>query len=303
MWRRVNLPRPMVWLMSQTIEPVIARKTWRSVEPIHGMIYFAPEAEERYASLGLGDRSGYFASRSAAMGPVDVEVVVATFFNFHPGLVRRSMEGVWSRTGTEAVLAARLESVDAALRRGLGDSALASKEMARAAQLARIAAETACERPEGRPLFAGHSRLPWPDEDHLVLWHAQTLLREFRGDGHVAALCCAGLTGAEALVVHAASGEVAASVLRASREWPDDEWAAAVESIRSRGWLADGEDLELSASGAEHRKGIEDQTDALAVHPYAALGEDLCAELRTLARPFSQAIVAGGMVGFARSAK
>ena len=285
------------------MEAVIARKTWRSVEPIHGMIYFAPEAVERYASLGLGDRPGYFASRSAAMGPVDAEVVVATFFNFHPGLVRRSMKDVWSRTGTEAVLAARLEAVDAALRRGLGDTALGSKEMARAAHLARIAAETASERPEGRPLFAGHSRLPWPDEDHLVLWHAQTLLREFRGDGHVAALCCAGLTGAEALVVHAASGEVAASVLQATRAWPDNEWDAAVESVRSRGWLASGEELQLSASGAEHRQQVEDQTDALAVHPYAALGEDLCAELRNLARPFSQTIVANGMLGFTRSAQ
>ena len=290
----------MVWLMSPAIDPIIARKTWRSVEPIHGMIYFAPEALERYASLGLGDRSGYFASRSAAMGPVEAEVVVATFFNFHPELVHRSMDGVWSRTGIEAVLTARFDAADAALRRGLGD-ALGSKEMARAAQLARMAAETACERPEGRPLFAGHSRLAWPDEDHLVLWHAQTLLREFRGDGHIAALCCAGLTGVEALVVHAASGEAAASVLRASREWPDDAWDAAVQSVRSRGWLATGEGLELSVSGAEHRKQVEDLTDALALHPYAALGEELCAELRSLARPFSKAIVAQGMVGFTRS--
>lgn len=286
--------------MSPAIDPIIARKTWRSVEPIHGMIYFAPEALERYASLGLEDRSGYFASRSAAMGPVEAEVVVATFFNFHPELVHRSMDGVWSRTGIEAVLTARFDAADAALRRGLGD-ALGSKEMARAAQLARMAAETACERPEGRPLFAGHSRLAWPDEDHLVLWHAQTLLREFRGDGHIAALCCAGLTGVEALVVHAASGEAAASVLRASREWPDDDWDAAVQSVRSRGWLATGEGLELSVSGAEHRKQVEDLTDALALHPYAALGEELCAELRSLARPFSKAIVAQGMVGFTRS--
>lgn len=286
--------------MNSTLDPLVARRTWRTLEPIHGMIYFAPEAADRYAALGLADRSGYFASRSAAMGPVGAEVVIATFFNFHPALVRRSMDGVWAATTTGRVLEVRLEAADAALRRGLG-SWFGSKEVTRAAELARAAAEAAGSRGEGRPLFAGHSALDWPDEDHLVLWQAQTLLREFRGDGHVAALCSASLTGGEALVIHAATGDVPAAVLKTSRAWPDDEWDDLVESVRSRGWLADGEKLALSPSGAEHRRQIEDLTDALAVHPYAVLGEDRCAELRSLARPLSQAIVAAGMLGFARS--
>ena len=285
------------------MDPVVARKTWRSVEPVHAMIYFVAEAAERYAGLGLEDRSGYFASRSAAMGPVGAEVVVATFFNFNPGLVRRSMDGVWSRTDPEAVLGARLAAADAALRRGLGDAVLESKQMARAAELARIAAEAAGERPEGRPLFAGHSELRWPEEEHLVLWHAQTLLREFRGDGHIAVLCGAGLSAVEALVVHAASGEVDESVLRSTRAWPDDDWLAAVESVRSRGWLAAGDGLRLSVAGEEHRKQVEERTDALAVHPYAALGEERCAELRSLGRPFSQTIVSAGMIGFPRPSR
>lgn len=284
--------------MSPTLEPVVARKTWRTVEPLHGMIYFAPEAIERYAAIGLEDRSGYFASRSAPMGAVHAEVVVATFYNFHPELVRRSMQGVWSRTSPDKVLEARLDAADAALRRGLGD-AIGSVEVARAAELARIAALAAAERPEGRPLFAGHAALPWPDEDHLVLWHAQSLLREYRGDGHIAVLCTAGLRGAEALVVHAATGEVPASTLRSTRAWPHDEWNEAVESVRGRGWLADGDGLVLSPAGAAHRREVEDATDVLAVHPYAALGEDRCEELRRLARPLSQAVVAGGMIAAA----
>lgn len=260
------------------------------------MIYFAPEATERYTALGLKDRSGYFASRSAPMGRVTAEVVVATFYNFHPGLVRRSMSGVWDVTSPEAVLAARLGAADAALRRVLGD-ALGSDDVARAARLARTAAEAAGQRPEGRPLFAGHAGLPWPEEDHLVLWHAQSLLREFRGDGHIAALCCAGLTGAEALVVHAATGEASTGVLKSTRAWPEDEWGAAVESVRARGWLAEGEELALSPAGQSHREEIEDMTDTLAVHPYAALGEERCAELRRLTRPLSQAVVSAGMLG------
>ena len=81
------------------MDPIIGRKTWRTMEPYHGAIYFAPEAREEYAKLGLDERMvGYFASRSAAMGPVPAPVVQATFFNFDPGLVERSMDGVWDRT-------------------------------------------------------------------------------------------------------------------------------------------------------------------------------------------------------------
>ncbi len=282
--------------MSISLEPVVARKTWRTVEPLHGMIYFAPEAAQRYAELGLNDRAGYFASRSAPMGPVGAEVVIATFFNFCPGLVRRAMAGVWSVTTTGEVLQARLEAADAALRRVLGD-AVSSPGLARAAQLARIAAEAAGERPQGRPLFAGHASLSWPDEDHLVLWHAQTLLREYRGDGHVVALCSAGIGPAEALVIHAASGEVPTAALRETRAWTDAEWDEAVESVRSRGWLAEDGTLALSPAGVEHRQSVEDMTDLLAVHPYAVLGEARCGELRELTRPLSQAVVSAGMLG------
>jgi hypothetical protein len=279
------------------VDPVVARKTWRTLEPFHGLIYFAPEATERYAALGIDGRAGYFASRAAAMGPVSADVVIATFFNFNPDLVRAAIPGAWHVSSPEKILAARLDAADAALRRALGDT-VGAPEMARAAALARTAAEAACGQLPGRPLFAAHVELDWPDEPHLVLWHAQTLLREYRGDGHIAALTAAGLTGVEALVVHAATGEVAAEVLKATRAWSDEQWAAGVESVRSRGWLTDGDELRLSPSGATHRQDVEDTTDRLAVHAYSRLGDDACSELRALARPFSQAVVASGTFGF-----
>ena len=163
-----------------------------------------------------------------------------------------------------------------------------------AADLAREAAD-ACT-PEGRPLYAGHASLPWPDAPHLALWHAISLLREFRGDGHVACLLVEGLDGCEALVVHGASGEGAPSVLQTSRAWPDDEWAAASARLRGRGWI--DEAGSLTPVGLEVRQRIEDRTDALAVAPWAALGEDGCERLRALVRPWSKAIVASGTFGF-----
>ncbi len=210
------------------MDALLARKTWRTLEPIHGAIYFVPEAREEYAGLGIDDRmTGYFASRSAPMGAVPASVVIATFFNFDHGLVERSIDGVWDKVTPEAILAARLRAADRMLRRLVPD-AVDSEDMIEAAEIARTAALVACEHPEGRPLFAGHATLPWPDEPHLVLWHAQSLLREFHGDGHVAALTIEGLSGAEALVTHAVAGDVPADILRLTRQRTDADWAGAL---------------------------------------------------------------------------
>ena len=187
----------------------------------------------------------------------------------------------------EALVAARFGAVDAAFRRLLGGAVLASAEMRRAALLARTAAEEAGRRPEARPLAAAHAGLGWPDEPHLQLWHAQSILREFRGDGHVALLVVHGLSGIEALVTHAAAGDVPAHVLRTSRGWSQEAWDAAVDGLRGRGWLQRGDGLRFTEWGAAQRRAIEEGTDALAAAPYAALGDDGCAELRALARPWS----------------
>jgi hypothetical protein len=264
------------------------------------MIYFAPEATESYASLGIPSSSGYFASRSAPMGAVGADVVIATFFNFHPRVVQPAIPSAWSLASPEAVLEARVRSADGALRRMLGE-AVDSTDMARAADLARAVAERAVDRVGGRPLFAGHAGLPWPDAPHLVLWHAQTCLREFRGDGHIAALLLAEIGPVEALILHVASGEVPIQFLKSSRAWLDEEWDAGVERLRARGWLegADGSRLVLSDAGLTIRQRVEDETDVLAVYPYGAIGEDGCAELRTLTRPFSRAVVAAAGLGIA----
>jgi hypothetical protein len=270
------------------------RALWWCLEAVHGMIYFAPEADERYAEVGLDRTGGYFASRSAAMGAVFAEVVIATFYNFRPGLVRAVLPAAWEKVEPAALLGIRLAAVDHALRRGLGP-VVDSPEVAEAAALARVAAEGACEVPHGRPLFAAHAALPWPDEPHLVLWHAQTLLREFRGDGHVTALLAEGVTPLEALVLHAASGAVPAESLRRTRDWSEEDWAATVEDLRSRG-LLDAE-AGFTAAGAAFRQRVEDRTDALAVGAYRTLGEVERARLVQLGGPLSRRLVEAGMIG------
>jgi hypothetical protein len=271
------------------MDAVTARKTWRTLEPLHGFVYFAPEALEELTAIGLSPEVGgtYFPSRAAPMGAVPAEVVIATFYNFRPSVVRASIPRAWGIVTPEEVIAARLRGADRALRRMLGAGA-DSPDVAEAAELARQVALRAMETPEGRPLFAAHASLDWPDEPLLVLWHAQTLLREYRGDGHIAALVTESVSGLEALVLHAATGEFPAAGLQSTRGWTDAEWASATEALRARGWVDEGG--HLTETGRAHRQSVEDCTDALALAPYAAIGEEGCTRLRALARPFAKEV-------------
>lgn len=270
----------------------MARKMWRTLEPYHGLIYFAPEATAAYEALGIHGFDGYFASRAAAMGTVPAEVVIATFFNFNPELVRAAIPRAWETATPGQIVSARCRAADVALRRATS-SDLDTSDVVRALELATVAAE-ACTT-AGRPLYAAHASLPWPDPAHVALWHAITLLREFRGDGHLAALVDAGLDGIDALVLHAASGDVPGAVLQASRGWSDEAWQEAVERLAERG-LVRG-DGSFTDAGAALRQHIEDRTDAMALAPWAALGEAGCDELRALVRPLSRAIVESGTFG------
>jgi len=265
-----------------------ARKTWRTLEPLHGMIYFVPEAAAAYERLGISGRAGYFASRAAPMGAVQADVVISTFYNFNPDLVRTAIPESWEKASPGDLVAARFDAVDGSFRRLLGEEVVRSAAMARAADLAREAAEEAARHLEGRPLAAGHCDVDWPDQPHLVLWHAQSILREFRGDGHIALLVAHGLSGIEALVTHGATDEVPATLLQATRGWSDEAWRLGADTLRVRGWLERGEPLRFTDWGAAQRQAIEDGTDELASVPYAALGDDGCSELRAIVRPWSK---------------
>lgn len=268
----------------------LARKAHRTLEPLHTAAYFGAEMGDAYAAAGAkGSMRSYFAVRSAPMGKVEPEVVVATFYNFAPSLVAQAIPAVWDLTTPEALLGARLAGIDALYRRVLGEQTVASAEMREAAELAREA--TTALSTLGRPLFAGHTTLPWPEPPHLQLFHAQTLLRESRGDAHVAALALAGLDGVGALVTHLATGDspMVLQMVRATRGWSDDEWAAGEQRVIARGLVADGA---LTEEGRALREELERQTDEADAAPYAHLGEERVARLRDLARPWSKAITA-----------
>ncbi|WP_441249243.1 SCO6745 family protein [Kitasatospora sp. McL0602] len=268
------------------------RRCYNAFHPVHAAYYFAPEHDEQYAGLGLEPGPmAYLAGRSAPLGAVSAGAVTALFYSFRPSLVGAKLPVAWQRTSPAAVLEARLRIADACLRRLLGPEALASREMAEAATLALAAAE-ACGRP-GRPLAAANADLPVPGPAHLKLWHAATVLREHRGDGHLIALGQAGLDGIEALVSHTATGTAwKPHFLRATRGWTVQDWAAAQGRLRERGLL--DEDGELTAVGMELRRELEAETDRLGLAPYAHLGADATKRLTDLAGGFTRTVLAGG---------
>jgi hypothetical protein len=278
----------------------LARRMWRTLEPYHGFVYFAAAATDCYTALGAPEPAHYFGSRAAPMGAVPAAVVQATFFNFAPRRVQAGIPLAWTVASPADWCAARLEGVDRTLRATIAD-AIDSPEMAHAARLARTAADVVAGLASGRPLGAAHAALPWPIEPHLALWQAVAVLREFRGDGHIALLTGAGLSGIEALVLHAAMGDIPATLLQSTRGWTDTEWSAAIAGLVERD-LVDAAG-QFTATGHTLRVDIEAGTDALAAAPWDTLGEDRGAELRQLVRPWSKAIVDAGAVGFARPSR
>ncbi|MFG3149302.1 hypothetical protein [Streptomyces sp. NPDC048243] len=275
------------------IEPGQVRRLWHLLEPLHAVLYYAPESFEEAAALGFGTEErwpSYFPYRAAPLGPVGAERVASAFYSFSPRMVDEHIASAWRTASPQEVLAARERSVDRAYRALLGDG-IAGPQMAEAAALARRAAEAA--NTAGRPLAAAGAALDWPEPPHLQLWHAATILREHRGDGHLAALLVAGLDPVESLVSFAAIG--AASVERfESRGWSPREWAAGRERLAARG-LVDAGGVATDAGRALRRE-VEERTDRLAAGPWQSLGPDATGRLADLLGEFWVAVIGSGLL-------
>jgi hypothetical protein len=270
-----------------------ARAVWQYGEPVHAIIYYAPERRAETDALGLkGGWMSYFGCRAAPLGAATAPVVSALFYVFHPQMVARAIPDAWSYATPSALLDARLASIDSAMRRLLGGDAVMSSPVSRAAEIA-AAAVAECSM-AGRPTGAANQAVSEPSEPHLRLWQALTAMREHRGDGHVDRLIDADVSPSEALVLQVATGRSPEDGLRSSRGWSADEWSAAASSLTERG-LVDNQ-MHITAAGAELREAIEEGTDRLAAPIVAGVGDDGADELVTLLRPLAEAVIAAGAV-------
>lgn len=276
-----------------TENPGLARQMWHQIEAVHALFWYSPDVFAEAAELGYEVDTrwpSYFAWRAAPLGAAGPERVASAFYSFSPRMVAEHVPAVWTVAPPERVLRARVRAVDRMYRALLGD-AIGSPDLAEAASLARAAAEEAGTA--GRPIAAANADLPWPDEPHLALWHAIGILREQRGDGHVAALLTHGLDPAESLVSFAAVGAASVETF-ASRGWTDEEWAAARDRLASRG-LVSG-DGAATDRGRELRDSVERMTDDLAYAPWRALGEAKAERLGQLTMPILVKVLETGLM-------
>ncbi len=276
----------------------LSRQAQAAFEPFTAMIFFAPEAFARFKTLGLRGRQSYFCSRSAPLGKLPGEVVAALFYNFNPAFVKEQVDGGWAIAAPEAVLLERTLAVTEALQRLLAPGEGAEEDLngnvQQALPLVRKAAAGLPVR--GRPLFAGHAAMPWPDEPNAALWHGVNLLREFRGDGHIAALLSEQIDAVEAILLQVAfSPRLPLHFLTRSRAWDVEDVGAGERRLAERGLLQDGV---LTEKGREIRERIELITDRLDSRPFENLGEEDTRQLISLVGALSQRIYARGGLNF-----
>src|SRR4051795_5812569 len=266
----------------------MARRMFELVEPIGVIPYSADEPNEAMFALGFSNYwDTYFAGRAAPLGPVPAEVLDALFYNFAPGEVARHIPKVWRTTTPEAAIAARHAGCVKALGRILGDH-VDSHPFARAAHLLLEAATSAPF--EGRPMYAALRAIPIPEDVVGRLFHAASLLREHRGDGHIAALMVEGVGGLEAHVLFALDMGMPAEKFGRVHHLPAGQLTAVIDTLRHRGLI--GDDGWLSEPGPAVKQGVGALTDDLAAKPYESLGPGELEELMATLEPLATLLLA-----------
>jgi hypothetical protein len=266
----------------------MARRMFELVEPIGVIPYSADEPNEAMFALGFSNYwDTYFAGRAAPLGLVPAEVVDALFYNFAAGEVARHIPKVWHTTTPEAAIAARQLGCVRALRNIVGDH-VDTPEFARATQLLLEAATSAPY--EGRPMYAALRTIPVPDDVVARLFHAASLLREHRGDGHIAALMSEGVGGLEAHVLLALDMGMPAAKFGRIHHLPAVQIAALIDGMRERGLI--GDDGRLSEQGCAVKQRVEALTDDLAAKPYEILEPGELVELMATLEPLATKLVA-----------
>ncbi|GAB3892927.1 MarR family winged helix-turn-helix transcriptional regulator [Microbispora bryophytorum] len=255
------------------------------VEPI-ATVTFSEVVNEAFLALGMRNYwDGYFAGRAAPLGLAPAEVVHAVFYNFADGEVARHIPWVWGKITPQEAIAVRERGSAAALRQMIGELA-DSPGLVRAAELTTRAAVSAPI--QGRPLYAGLRALEVPEEPVARLWHAATLLREHRGDGHNAALLAHGIGGTEAHVLLALSLGMKAEEFGRIHHLPKARLTAVVDGLRGRGLVdaAGG----FTDAGRTIKERIEALTDELAAPAYDVLSADELDELVAGLEPIAAAV-------------
>jgi hypothetical protein len=247
------------------VVPTPARRLRDALEPIATQGWWSRPAGEGLTALGVDFFPGYVWGRAAALGTPTASVVAATFGVFEPDMIGAAYEAGVAGASRDDILATRAAggaaNVDAIA--SPGECAAIAEPLLRAVgSLDGL----------GRPLFSALRSLPVPSSPGGRLWRAAELVREHRGDGHLAALVGAGLDAVEANVLTERWLGFRLGEYSATRGFVPDALAAAVGRLQARGWM-DADDL--TGPGRAAREAIEAATDAGQQTLVDACGADL----------------------------
>jgi hypothetical protein len=276
-----------------------ARTLWRTLEAIHATIYFSPIAMDAYKGIGIGEPGfNYFAPRAAAMGTVEGGVVAATFYFWAPSHVGKFIPAAWELASPATVTAARWGAAGDVVRSRAGAAINQADAEEAVGLLSRAMGDVSVV---GRPLYGGHVSVPEPTDAVAAVWHWATLYREYRGDGHIAALQTLGLGPIEALLLNVATGYFPEERQRRTRAWGDEAWATTRARLVEGGILAEPDGtLVLTDGGRELANEVEQLTNQLSATPWISLGMEASERIVTLLEPWADAIVAADGVAYRR---
>ncbi|MGH9300605.1 MAG: SCO6745 family protein [Acidimicrobiales bacterium] len=255
------------------------------VEPIAANVYFAPEAQEAYAELGLSYLPGYVCSRGGCMGQVPGQVIASTFAVFDPDLIINNVTAGWELTTAEAVLPARLKGAIGGLTRIIGEH---PDGLDRATDILRRAGDAATL--EGHPIYAGLRSLDWPGDPLGDMWRAADLVREHRGDSHNCAWVSHGVGPVEITLLSELWWGIPPGSYVRTRGWSPERIEEARQGLASAGLVVGDE---ITDAGRELRESIERATDKAEESITKALGDD-ADELFSIIEPWSRAIIDSG---------
>ncbi len=274
----------------------LARSAYDTFEPLHVVAYFNPSIPAQVKQTGLTHMARYLGGRGAPLGATPGVVVAATFYNFNA----EAVVPAWAEAtayGLDRTYALHLQALESALGDALGDLSSDARLAHLTDRLTEIGQGLSYA---GRPLAAAWAATDAPEDPALRLWHAFAALREYRGDGHLAALVQAGLSSVEAIVFHEAPHPdpavrrrtLGGDFAQLSRAWSDEQWSGAGESLRGRA-LLDAEGA-MTQEGVRLYEAIELATDDAAADAWD--GVEDAEELIASARPYVKAVIDAGLL-------
>lgn len=286
---------------TKSIRTVSAR-----LNSFHSAMYFSEIVGAVYAEHGLQPGvEGNMAARSAPLGRVNPGVVSAAYYNYSPNFVAGLLPRLWDIASPEEMVQARFDAVAAFMAEVFGsreDIALlteAATQLASAVEPVLAAMDFS-----GRTLAAATADVIGAHSATTAfekLWDVATVAREFRGDGHVAALVTAGLPGIDALMLDVATGaSFKPRAAQKTRGYTDEEWKTGQNRLADSGLITVEQDERgfdrpiITAAGRDLKEQVEQLTDGTVATAWSVLDDDQIEALVTPSRSLIRVLAQSG---------